>query len=606
MKSYFVKDGVFKMSVVKKSLFSLKRVFAQFLLEKKILKGSLAISSRITVQKKIFTGFMVVIVLVATMSAFTYYEVGELNRNSQEVTKQNLMKIELVEELAIDVANETVAMRRFNFTGNLADVADFENHRKYGDDKINKLENVLASKESQMTLTELKTEKKAFDTIAAQSVQAKRANKLDQVALYMQQAGIPSENSIATTRLLIGAVKQHIEEQEVNSTKKADGVQFLLVLVSFLVAGISVFVSIFISRTISRPANVIAQAAAGIASGNLSLADVDVKSSDEIGELGISFNRMKASLRDVIRKMATSAEQVKQSSEQLTASADQSAQAASDVACATTSVAQGSEQQLIAIQDTSAAVQQLLASIERIASHADDVALKSEQAAETATTGGKAVKQAVSQMDRIENTVNTSAQVIVKLGEQSKQIGQIVDTIAGIAKQTNLLALNAAIEAARAGEHGRGFAVVAEEVRKLAEESQQATKEIAELISSIQGDTSQAVQAMSEGTNEVKVGADVVDATGKAFQSMEIIVLEVSCQIKEISVAIQEMTGGSHQIASSVETIDELSKKASEKAQTVSAATQLQSASLEEIAASSQELAKLSQNLQEVVNKFCL
>lgn len=120
-------------------------------------------------------------------------------------------------------------------------------------------------------------------------------------------------------------------------------------------------------------------------------------------------------------------------------------------------------------------------------------------------------------MNTIEKTVITSSDIIAKLGDQSKEIGRIIDAISGIAGQTNLLALNADIEAARAGEQGRGFTVVADEVRKLAEQSRKAAKKIANLINEIQIDTEKAVAAMSEGTREVKTGCEVVDTAGKSF-----------------------------------------------------------------------------------------
>ncbi|MDF2564386.1 MAG: methyl-accepting chemotaxis sensory transducer [Massilibacillus sp.] len=573
-------------------------------MERKFLAESVKISTQMTIQKRILSGFIAVIVLVFIMSAFTYYKVGELNVASQEITEQNLYKIELVEELANNVANEAVAMRRFNSTGNLADVAAFDDQRKYGDDKISKLEIVLTSDASRSTLELLKKEKKTFDEIAAKSIGAKRENNIELVGSYMDKASISSENSIAATRTLIAAVKLHIKDEEEISNKNAEDVKNLLVIVSLLVAGISVFISIYISHGIARKTKVIGQAATEIASGNLTLADISVTSADEIGQLAHSFNRMKASLRTIIQKVEQSAEQVSESSHQLTASANQSARAANQVAGATANVADGSERQLAAVCETSAAVQQMLDSVQRIADSANQVAEKSVQATDTAATGSKTVEKAIGQMLQIENTVNTSAKVVVKLGEQSTKIGQIVETMSEIAAQTNLLALNAAIEAARAGEHGRGFAVVASEVKKLAEQSQEAAKKIAALIGEIQGDTDKAVKAMKLGTEEVKLGAEVVTTTGKSFQDLESLVLEVSSQIKEISTAIHEMADGSEQIIASVKAIDHLSKQASEETQTMSAATQEQSASIEEIAASSQELAKMSQDLRAVVGAF--
>jgi len=267
-------------------------------------------------------------------------------------------------------------------------------------------------------------------------------------------------------------------------------------------------------------------------------------------------------------------------------------------------VATGAAEQLEATNETSSVVDQMSVGIQQIATNANHVAIQSVQAADKAQEGSKAVEKAVTQMSHIQDTVNTSAMVVAKLGERSKEIGQIVDTISGIAGQTNLLALNAAIEAARAGAQGRGFAVVAEEVRKLAEQSQVAAKKITDLIGEIQGDTDKAVAAMSDGTREVKTGSEVVNATGVAFQEITELITEVSEQVKEISSAIQQMATSSHLIVDSVKRIDELSKKSAGESQSVSAATEEQFASMEEIAISSEALAKLALQLQASVTKF--
>lgn len=372
------------------------------------------------------------------------------------------------------------------------------------------------------------------------------------------------------------------------------------VLTIFLVLG----VAFFVSNRIARPLITMVEVCDELADGDFRDKPRKLQRKDELGQLADALVNMRGNLRTILKKVNESAETVAASSEQLTASAEQSAQVVTQVAGAISDVASGAEKQLKEVDAASLVVEQMSASIQQVAASANQVAGSSAQAAEKAKDGDKSVEKAVTQMVHIEQTVNTSAQVVANLGERSKEIGQIVDTISGIAGQTNLLALNAAIEAARAGEQGKGFAVVAEEVRKLAEQSQEAAKQIAALIGEIQGDTDKAVIAMSEGTREVKVGTEVVTTAGIAFKEIAALVSRVSEQIREISVAIQHMASSSQQIVTSIKEIDEQSKAAVGQAQTVSAATEEQAASMEEIASSSQSLAMLSHELQIAVSRF--
>ncbi|WP_371371937.1 methyl-accepting chemotaxis protein [Sporomusa aerivorans] len=398
------------------------------------------------------------------------------------------------------------------------------------------------------------------------------------------------------------AVATVIDEAEffAPATRILKGMTVLILVVLSLITGVIWFAA----RRMTGPLKDLVGYAQNIADGNLKVEEIKADSKDEVGQLASAFNHMTASLRTLVQRIGYTTQQVAASSEELTASAEQSAQAAQQVAASINNVSNGASEQLEAADTTSTIVEQMSAGIQQVAANTNQVAEQSAQAAERAKEGGQTVEKAVIQMGHIENTVNTSADVVAKLGERSKEIGQIVDTISGIAGQTNLLALNAAIEAARAGEQGRGFAVVAEEVRKLAEQSQEAAKKIAELIGEIQGDTDKAVVAMSEGTREVKTGAEVVNAAGVAFREIVELVSQVSSQVRESSAAIQQIASGSQQIVRSVKKIDALSKTSAGEAQTVSAATEEQLASMEEIASSSEALSKLAQELHTEVAKF--
>lgn len=366
----------------------------------------------------------------------------------------------------------------------------------------------------------------------------------------------------------------------------------------------SLMVCYMFARRISIPLENLAHSTTAVAAGDLSRNKVDATSNDEVGQLVTSFQTMVDNLRTMVIQVQKSAEHMAASSEEFTASAEQATQATNQVTCSISEVAQGTEQQVSAVNEASALIQQMSAGIQQVAANANVVAETSDKTAAATQNGSKLVEMAVNQMDSIEKTVSRSAQVVAKLGERSKEIGQIVDTIAGIAGQTNLLALNAAIEAARAGEQGRGFAVVAEEVRKLAEQSQDAAKQIATLIGEIQGDTNQAVVTMNDGTREVKVGTEVVSNAGEAFQEIMTSIQLTSAQVREISAAIQQMASGSQQIMSSIKAVDKISKETLGQTQVVTTATEEQSASMEEISSFSQSLATMARDLHNTINTF--
>jgi methyl-accepting chemotaxis protein len=379
--------------------------------------------------------------------------------------------------------------------------------------------------------------------------------------------------------------------------------KWLFAVILFVSILLVVVITLFVANRITKPMETLARQVQLVAAGDLTV-KAEVSGKDEIATLAVGFNEMVSKLRQLILRVCSSAEQLAASAQQLTASAQQSSLAAHQVAGSITQVAQGTEMQLKAVNETSGVVQQMSNNIGNVSISVNQASEKSLQVAGAATEGGASVGKAISQMANIEQTVSISAQVVAKLGERSKEIGQIVDTISGIAGQTNLLALNAAIEAARAGEQGRGFAVVAEEVRKLAEQSQEAAKQISQLISQIQGDTDKAVTAMNDGTHEVKLGADVVNAAGKTFEEITGLVMQVSDQVKGILGDVHQMANGSQQIVSSIKDIDQMSKKTAEEAETVSAATEEQAASMQEIVTSSQSLAHMAEELQAAVNKF--
>ncbi len=385
-----------------------------------------------------------------------------------------------------------------------------------------------------------------------------------------------------------------------NKLKLVYGIIFVI---SMLITGIGgmVFAN-KISNTVVR----LNDHALALADGDLSVADLAVQDSNEFGELTTSFNTMKEHLHKLIKGMSTVSQQVAASSQELTAGASQSAESATNIAETITHIANGMQRQTNNIEAAKHEVDSLFSEIQTMGTNTKDIANTSNDTAEAAKLGEKLMTEAMNKMEHIENSVMSSANTVRVLGENSKEISMIVDTIVSIADQTNLLALNAAIEAARAGEAGKGFAVVAEEVRKLAAESQSAAEQIQSKISSIQADTDHAVVAMENGTTEVQQGTQSIKEVGRQFADIMKQVNNIKEKIDSFQKASERITNGATKIVGAVDSIDEVSRETAAHTQTISAAAQEQSASSEEIASSSNALAQMAVELQDSTSKFKL
>ena len=355
---------------------------------------------------------------------------------------------------------------------------------------------------------------------------------------------------------------------------------------------------------ITTPIAKLEEYAIQLAGGNLKMNDLTVESSDEIGTLTNEFNQMKTSLQKLIAKMSTNSEQVAASSQELTASSQSSADASVHIAEIVNEVSAAINQQMNDINAAKVNVDAIFTDIKGVEEKSIIVGDTSDKTAVAAQKGSELMGVAIKSMARIEKSVSASADVVKKLGENSQQIGQIVEAISGIAEQTNLLALNAAIEAARAGEHGKGFAVVAEEVRKLAAQSQESAEQIKIRINSIQNDTEDAVNAMQTGTTEVNHGTDAIKEVGEQFARILAMVNDIQSQMEKINTSVKTVADQAGTIVTMVDEIDELSKKTDENMKTIINSTEEQSASNEEIAAASQSLSKMGEDMQDAVGKF--
>ncbi|MDT3698648.1 MAG: methyl-accepting chemotaxis protein [Thermincola sp.] len=365
------------------------------------------------------------------------------------------------------------------------------------------------------------------------------------------------------------------------------------------------FIFYILTGFISKPITQIVDGMTRAEGGDLSVR-LHINTRDEFAFLGEKFNSMIENLAGLIKNILAVAEQVATSAENLNSGARESSKTTEQIAATIHVVAAGAEDQVKSVEQTSTVIGDMSKGIQEVADHSQDVLTISLKASNTASSGAELVQDAVRQMEYINQTSNSTANLVRTLDDKSKRISYIVDVITGIAKQTNLLALNAAIEAARAGEQGRGFAVVAEEVRKLAEQSGGAAKEIAELILEIRAETENAVKAMESGIQEVVNGTGVVNEAGIAFGDIVQSINDVTQRIHEVSVSAEQMAVGAEQAVSAVENVAGISQEAATSAEEVAAAAQQQTASIEEVATSAGKLARLAEDLRVMVMNFKL
>ena len=312
---------------------------------------------------------------------------------------------------------------------------------------------------------------------------------------------------------------------------------------------------------------------------------VPTRANDEPGRLAQLVNVMVEKMSDLIRKTNELIINVSQSSSQLLTSSETSAATMENMNLRANEMRSSANVQAELTSRSKAAINDMSAAIQQVAENAQEVSGSAISATSRAQDGEQQIEKAIDQMDVISHTVNSSATIVEGLGAKSQEIGQIVDHITNIATQTNLLALNAAIEAARAGEQGKGFAVVAEEVRKLAEESGEAAKRIADLIKEIQVEADRAVSAMEDGTGSSN-GTEVVSSAGEAFHHIITAVTTVNEQIQEMSAASQEMAASAETAIDSIEKTTDAAESNSEIAENISQLAQEQMAGIEEITSS--------------------
>ncbi|RCW47712.1 MULTISPECIES: methyl-accepting chemotaxis protein [unclassified Halanaerobium] len=375
----------------------------------------------------------------------------------------------------------------------------------------------------------------------------------------------------------------------------------ITILIAIIIATIVVFM---VTSSVVKPLKNAISFAEEIADGNLSVAELKVKTKDEVGKLSEALNNMLKSLKSLVGQVIDMSGNLSASSEELSASGEEVAASAEHVGTAIQDVASGAEEQSAQAEETNALLDELTKQINIVNTASEAMNRKADEVIGNIEIGNKSIENSVAEVNKLKENSNNVSDAIDSLAESSQRIGEIIKLIKDISAQTNLLALNAAIEAARAGEAGRGFSVVADEIRELAEQSGEATEEISELIGGIQKDVQVSVKNMKQTEEAVDTSVNSIEESGKSFEDISHAASVLNNIIENIINQAEKMELNSDEVASAVKQIAAVSQTAASNAEEVAAASEEQSASTEEIVNSAQELAEMAQELSNAVNKF--
>jgi methyl-accepting chemotaxis protein len=558
-------------------------------------------------------GFLVGLLSLAILivGGFGYWNLKQSNIYLDSMYENNMMQAKLAYSNQISVGEIRNNIFELMLTKSVADNQklwqDIEQGRLEYSDNFKKLGQMPLSAEQKKNfqkLSEIIVKYKEGNNEAL--ALAKENKNAEAYAVYKAKV----EDSANTTIKILNDMSSLAENESKAMKEQADAnlrqMQQIFITFTIITIILGVVLGVLIIREIVKKLGESVDFLGNVAAGDFSqdVKETALKDRTEFGKLTNAMNQMNQNVRTLIKQLVNTSEQVAAASQELAASADQSSEASNQVAGSIEKVAYGAKRQVEIAIATNHIVEEMAKGIHQVTQNTMNVSESAEKTSEAALTGNQAIEKTLNQMKLIETSTSNTANAVDELDVRSKRISDMVKLISDIAEQTNLLSLNAAIEAARAGDAGRGFSVVAEEVRKLAEKSAEATKDITKNIVEIQGKTQTAVIFMKESQREVENGSELVNIAQRNFNEILEMVQGISAEISDISAAAEQLTAGTDDVLKSAGDVHRESRKAADETETIAAATEEQSASIGEIASASTHLANLAEELQSAIQKF--
>ncbi|MGG0669388.1 methyl-accepting chemotaxis protein [Lederbergia citrisecunda] len=559
---------------------------------------------RYSVRKKLWTGFLLLLVLMITVGVLSYLTIPDVSEKYKSLIDDQMEKVVLLEQLSSnqkELSNDLRGYLLYKETKYLMNRSDL---LVSINEKINELESSLQSEESSALLNELKIASEQYIVLSEKALAAFNNAKDDEALSYAEEAEPYQALIINKADKLISFQREQMLDvrEEVEKRVKSTGIFFIGLLA--LVTILSMVIAYIISKNITNPVRKMTNALKQLAQGNFGMEPLHIKNRDEIGEMATALNEMKTDLRAIIISTRDSSYQLAAQAEQLTASSEESLAASEMVAEIAEKNLLASDMQVNIVNDSANAMGEMANGINQITNDNEAMLTSSDEVSRLVGEGADLMKEVTDQMSSISASIKQSSDIITDLAIHSEKIRNVTELITGIAEQTNLLALNAAIEAARAGEQGKGFAVVANEVRNLAEQSKTSAAEIGRMINAIIQNVSLAVDSTEAGSDRVKEGLGITEKTNEVFSEIELAANDVSNKVGTVAAAIEQIRTMSERVTEGATKVQELAIQASAEAQSTSASTEEQLASNQEIASSAQTLSEVAETLQNDMGRF--
>jgi methyl-accepting chemotaxis protein len=633
-----------------------------------------------TIGKKLYLNFGAVLAMVVVLFLINLIAV-QREHSAKAAASQALQMAATTDKIRFQMMQNRLSLSNYLLSGDTREVERLNDGMRVLEEKLQAGENLTTSEQQRAALEKVQSSEQNWAREFAAPLMDKRKEvdsgnaTVAELQIFYLQKDASSWVKNATEYLDVADLENtKVLDARRKSDETAGTATFLIALLSTLLAlGLGVVIAYTTARSITSSLNDLMRIARQIADAGDLDHEIDIHRSDEIGELartfsnmvtylremasvseaiaggnlgvdvqprskndtlGKAFARMIEGLRKLVRNGRDAAQQVASASNQVAGASDESAKISLQTSSAIDEVTstmhemsvnvqnmvKSTKVQASSVSETSASIDQMVASIQRVADTAKVLLDISNRSREEVHNGIATMEKATDGLNRINTTIQSSGEIIDVLGQRADDIGKIIEVIDDLAEQTNLLALNAAIEAARAGEHGLGFAVVADEVRKLAEKSAQSTKEISELIQSIQKESRKAVENMNRSTAIVNEGLGHGEELNTALRKISNVVTEVYKFAQEIGAATNEQSHGSSQIARATTRLNEITHEINSAVEEQASGAHAVVKAMErmrelvqnttsgstELAASAEQMSKMSRDLLDSMGRFML